>query len=146
MVKTIDLAWLGGLLEGDGCFMLKQGKYAQIGLEMTSEDIVIKVSDMWNTRVVKSRNLYVTRVNGFKAVKWMMLLLPFLGERRREKIASIIKVWKETTHVNADGARRMATCHPDRLAYGFGMCQSCYDKDYYKEHRKKDKQLLRKVG
>ena len=142
MINTIDMAWLGGLLEGEAYFGLNYGKHPIISVGMTAEDTITKIAAMWDTRVTRHRNLYVTRVNGFKAVKWMMLLLPFLGKCRKENIASIIKVWKENTYVNVDGTRHMAKCHPDRAVMAFDMCSVCY----MRERRKKDKKLLRKVG
>ncbi len=150
MIKTTEIAWLGGLLEGEGYFVLNSGKYPRIGIEMTAEDTINKVSDMWDSRVTRHRNLYVTNVNGFSAVKWMLILLPFLGKRRREKIAGIIKVWKETTYPKIwNGTRRVPTCHPDRVVHALGLCKVCYFEErneIRRERRKKDKQLLRKVG
>ena len=150
MVEITEIAWLGGLLEGEGWFYLGGGKYPRIGIEMTAEDTINKVSDMWDTRVTRHRNLYVTSVNGFKAIKWMMLLLPFFGKCRRENIASIIKVWKETTYPKAwNGTRRVPTCHPDRPFYALGLCKVCYFEErneIRRERREKNKQLLRKVG
>lgn len=145
MVETIvNIAWLGGLLEGEGYFVINsKKKYPRIGIEMTSEDVIARVAAMWDSRVTRHRNLYVTNVNGFRAIRWMMSLLPFLGKCRKEKIASIIKIWKETTYVSAcDGTRRKPTCHPDRLMEAHDLCKVCYDR----ERRKKDKQTLRKVG
>ena len=146
MVEIIEIAWLGGLLEGEGYFGLSRKKYPRIGIEMTNEDTIIKVAAMWDSRVTRRRNTrrntWITQVNGFKAVKWMMLLLPFLSKCRRSAIADVIKVWKEITYVNVDGIRRMAKCHPDSVAIAFGLCSYCYGR----ERRKKDKQLLRKVG
>ena len=142
MVEITEIAWLGGLLEGEGYFRLNLGKYPYIGIEMTSEDVIVKVAAMWDTRVTRHRNLYVTKVNGFHAIRWMMLLLPFFGKCRREKIASIIKVWKETTYPKAwNGTRRVPTCHPDRPFYALGLCNVCYF-----EERNIKRRLLRKVG
>ncbi len=142
MIKTIDIAWLGGLIEGEGCFYLSKGKYPLIVLGMTDGDVVTKVAAMWGTNVHRHRSMYTTQVNGARAISWMMTLYPLLHERRKEKVTKIVKFWKEHTYSQgSDGIQRAATCHPDRLIYAFGLCRFCYKKQYYRK-----KQLLKKVG
>ena len=134
MIKTTEIAWLGGLLEGEGYFLLNRERYPQIGLGMTDEDVVVKAAALMKTRVCRNGNMYRTQVNGARAIKWMMILLPFLCKRRRERIASIIKVWKNVVYLRAPpGMRIMASCHSDRVVVGFGLCNSCYARQYRKK-------------
>ena len=140
MIKRDDIVWLAGLLEGEAWFGLNTGgKYPVIALSMTDEDVVVRVSDMWDTRVYRSRNAYVTRITGTRAIPWLMMLYPQLGKRRREAVANVIKVWRDHPHTHAlNGMKLMAKCHPDRIAYSLGLCQSCYNRQW------KEKKLLKR--
>lgn len=40
MIRLTDVAWLAGLLEGEGCIRLFQGKYPLISLGMVDGDVV----------------------------------------------------------------------------------------------------------
>ena len=142
MIRRDDIIWLAGLLEGEGCFHLIKGKYPIITVNMTAEDTINKVSDMWDRRVIHRGNIWITQVCGAHAVAWMMTLFPFLGRCRKDTIISIIKFWKEYPYSRASkGMRNMSKCHPDRIVYAFDMCKPCYARQWWKE-----KKLLKKVG
>ena len=142
MINTIDMAWLGGLLEGEGWFILKEEKYPTIGINMTAEDTINKVSDMWDRRVYHRRNQWSTVISGAYAIQWMFMLYPFLGECRQKRIREIVKFWREHTYSHASpGIHGMATCHPDRKVHSLGLCRPCYNAQRYIKRR-----LLRKVG
>ena len=141
MTDTTEIAWLAGLLEGEGFFGLNRGKYPVIALEMTDEDIVVKIAAMWDVRVYHHRNTWTARVYGTQAIQWMMTLLTLLGKRRSEKVIKIIKVWREYAYMRAPkGIRTMATCHPDRIVVGHGLCMDCYNR------QRKEKKLLESAG
>ena len=139
MIKTRDIIWLAGLLEGEGCFRLKEGKYPVITLGMTDEDVVVRVASLTKRKVSHYRNVYDTRVYGARAISWMMTLYPYLGKRRRSMVASIIKFWREHSYGRmpngASNGVRMAKCHPDRSMRAYDLCNSCYMIKYKKERR-----------
>ncbi len=131
MIKTIDVAWLAGLLEGDGCFMLTYGKYPIIALAMNSGDTVDRAADMWESRVTRHKRLHLARVTGVRAIQWMMMIYPFLGNRRRKKVTEIIRFWRN----HSARQRHYATCHPDRLLAGHGLCNPCYQKEWHEKRK-----------
>jgi hypothetical protein len=137
MIKLTKIAWLAGLLEGEGYFSGLEGKYPRMVLKMTDEDVVTEVAAMWGTTVVRSGNCRVTQINGARAVQWMFMLYPFLYKCRREKIVKIIKFWKIYT---PNRTRAIAKCHPDRLMEAHDLCRPCYMIEY------KKKLLLEKTG
>ena len=140
-IEVKDVAWLAGLLEGEGCFSLKKEKYPRISLGMTDEDVVIRAASLIKVRVYHHKNVWSFHVHGAYAIQWMMTLYPFFGKRRKEMVVSIIKFWKEYTYSrSSNGIHAMAKCHPDRVLVGFGMCNICYQRYWKKE------QLLKKVG
>lgn len=141
-----DIAWLGGLLEGEGCFCMQNKIYPLIVLSMTSEDAVTRASDLMKSKVYRRGSLWIARTTGVHAIAWMMTLYPYLDRCRREKITSIIKIWKEHTYIQTpNGVRFMATCHPDRLAYGSDqLCKVCHISKY-KSKKYWEKALPRKM-
>ncbi len=144
MIKITDIAWLGGLLEGEGYFCLVHGKYPSIKVAMTDEDTIIRARNIWksNTKIYHYKNLWRTEVNGAIAVGWMMTLYPFLGKRRREKVTKVIKFWQSYPYARShNGLQTRSSCHPDRPARSFGLCQPCYKKQWYEK-----KKLLKLVG
>ena len=140
-MKLTDIAWLAGLLEGEGYFALNRGKYPTITLSMTDEDIVVKAASLMGAKINRSGNLWIAHINGAYAIQWMMTLYSLLGKRRRERVFEVIRYWKEHAYSHvSNGMRARATCHPDRLLAAHGMCNICYQKWYKKQ------QLLKKAG
>ena len=129
MIKLTEISWLAGLLEGEAWFGLHKGRNPRISVGMCDEDIITKVSVMWKVNVYRSRNMWITQINGVYAIQWMMTLYPFLGTRRRNVIADIIKFWKRTIYKAPHGTRSMATCHPNEPSVAFGLCSTCYQRE-----------------
>lgn len=104
MSKT-ELAWLAGLLEGEGCFYLTSNRqtkktyhYPAVQLCMTDRDIVERAAVLMGTKCWARKANYkpnwnqawVTAVIGSRAVALMEAVLPFMGIRRSAKIRSLI--------------------------------------------------------
>ncbi len=93
-------AWLAGLLEGEGCFIF--GNTLHISLQMTDRDVVEtahrimeshgKISTVDYPRL-GTKPCYRFCVCGKKAVSVMVDIYPWMGDRRREKIADILLDW-----------------------------------------------------
>jgi hypothetical protein len=139
-ILLLDIAWLAGILEGEGCFQTrKSGGYKGtpcISLQMTDKDTVEKVSKLWDAKLYgpygpygKSK-LQTWQVNifGKQAAEWMMTIYTLMGQRRQEKIKSILAIWK-TQPVMKSG--RMALCHPDKPRHAKDKCMVCYNKEYH---------------
>jgi hypothetical protein len=104
-----EIAWLAGLLEGEGCFSpnhstRKSAPSPQITLVMTDEDIVGRVSKIFNChyRPIKRtahnmkmgyKQAFRLFIGGAHAIGWMQTIYPFMGERRKEKIRHTLSVW-----------------------------------------------------
>ena len=140
MFKMKEIAWLGGLLEGEGCFLLSSKRQPSIRLKMTDEDTVVKVADMWNTRVYHRGNAWTTDVNGACAIEWMLTLYLFLSRYRKDRVIEVIRYWKDNSSRQLIRHWERAKCHPDRPIHALGLCQSCYNRQNYE---KKQRQLQR---
>jgi hypothetical protein len=106
MVTTAELAWIAGILEGEGHF----GFYAKtcnprIVLAMCDRDIVERVAAFWGKNVrakkVKARGdgraftpQWTTSISGPEAVGWMLTLFRFMGYRRRGRMAANVAAWR----------------------------------------------------
>lgn len=100
MCTEVELAWLAGLLEGEGCFGLHTGNRVVVELSMVDEDVVRKAARImdstarfhhppsWQKRGFLPQ--WRTAVRGKKAMLLMRELLPLMGDRRSSKIISII--------------------------------------------------------
>lgn len=113
--SEIELAWISGIWEGEGCwqykkprerFNKKNGKtYTAkpemlMSIQMTDKDIIDRVSKIMDNRTatythVPSKKakgwkpLYTFSIRGKAAVLWTNLMKPYLGERRMERIEMI---------------------------------------------------------
>lgn len=111
-----EIAWIAGLLEGEGCFSFD--RRAVIQLAMTDKDVVKKASKLfgasltgpylrkssWSYAAEYGKNSYWTGCFASKAIGWMMMIYQFMGKRRQQKIKSIIKQWrKQPAHPRAVG-------------------------------------------
>lgn len=101
-MKTADLHWLAGLLEGEGCFYISPKGQARICLNMTDVDVVARAAGLLKAdlkphgRQIRPhhKKLWCCMVYSKRAIGWMMTLLPMMGSRRSAKIREIILTWK----------------------------------------------------
>jgi len=99
-IKTI--AWLAGILEGEGCFLLKGNNTSPcIQLKMKDEDIIKRVASLWNVTVIENKKqelhwsqTYQVNLYGNRAVAWMFTIYSFMGKRRQAKIKEVVAGWK----------------------------------------------------
>jgi hypothetical protein len=132
-----NIAWLGGLLEGEGYFTIKNG-CPMIRLAMTDVDVIDRAAAVLGvarrdyTYVPKGKASYKRvhscGVSGIRALGWMMTLYLFLGERRRSAVRDVIDQWKASRfNLHAShGSRMTANCHPERNRCANGLCRNCY--------------------
>lgn len=101
MKNEIEIAWLAGILEGEGSFVPappSMGK-TSIGVQvsMTDEDVIARVAKMFGTAYHRSdRNpgswkpAYVTVARGRRAAVIMRAVLPHMGSRRAQRIQALL--------------------------------------------------------
>lgn len=100
-VNIIEIAWLAGLLEGEGCFYIRKGHGAtpKITLSMTDEDVLARAALLMDKpyRLLKQRHegnkpVFRTEICGEKALQIMRNIFPFMGKRRTEKIIEVMAI------------------------------------------------------
>jgi hypothetical protein len=93
-MNEVQIAWLAGLLEGEGCFFFRRTAYVK--LSMTDRDTVEKAAILMDGRTVMAQKLpsrkqvYKVEICASRALGVMELILPHMGQRRSEKINSVI--------------------------------------------------------
>ncbi len=103
-MTDLELAWLAGLLEGEGCFDSHRNQ-PRIRLKMSDPDTIIRAATLmgaaWHpdrrshetAARTGHRPLYVTALTGVRAIALMTLLLPHLSARRTQRVTSILTAW-----------------------------------------------------
>lgn len=109
MTRDQELAWLAGLLEGEGSFSRIQERKSAvvIYLGMCDEDVVRRARDVviglvgepltvTRTRAKRANHndQFRFRVYSDRARQLMELLRPFMGERRGQKIDQLLEEMK----------------------------------------------------
>ena len=99
------MAWLAGLLEGEGTFGINRYSpdiaYPLIGLQMCDEGIVARVArlmgapNVWRREAEKDgwSPTYATAVSGHDGASWMRLLRDSMGARRRAAIDAALAAY-----------------------------------------------------
>lgn len=99
-----DLHWLAGLFEGEGCFMpappSQSQKCSRVSIRMTDLDVLEKAATLLNVKVKSAhtkkkkttyKDVYEIRISGLDAHKFMKVIYPLMGYRRKAKIEQILK-------------------------------------------------------
>jgi len=105
MIKSTDIYYVAGILEGEGNFNYYSAP--RIFLKMTDYDVVSKVKLIMNVDVnigEQNRNgwktAYILAVNSHYAVSWMMTLYPLMSARRKEQIKQVLSKWRNAKGYN----------------------------------------------
>jgi hypothetical protein len=101
-INEVELAWLAGILEGEGCFtIVRSGKarnyeYPMVTVKMTDYDVIARVAQLFGTdRIYTSylpsgKTAYTTSLTILPALEMMELLLPHMFGRRSIKIRELL--------------------------------------------------------
>ena len=140
-IATQEIAWLAGLLEGEGSFLYTGGNNCQIKVSMTDRDVVAHAAALFGKNVygpysskgrLGKKPCYATYAISNYAAGWMMTLFSFMGQRRQEKIKAVLQLWRRARRYNPGGS---ALCHPTRPYSAKGYCKSCYSREYQRALR-----------
>ena len=127
-----DIAWLAGLVEGEGCFTVdaKRPAYPRFRLGMTDFDVVRSAAFLLKSSIqneppsgLGSKRIYILRLCGKRAAGLMMTLYPLLGARRKKRIRGILRDWKNTPILGLP-----PNCHPERKHCARGLCNMCWQR------------------
>lgn len=112
MIRSSDIYWLAGLLEGEGTFYKDPGKVPLIAVEMVDKDVIERAALLLggNMRACTKREgktqTWGVRVYGPPAVGWMYTLYMLLGERRKQQALKCIKAYNSEPRTYKNGVER----------------------------------------
>jgi hypothetical protein len=137
-MKATDIAWLAGLLEGEGTFFTIKKQFApRLALSMTDEDVVRRAAALVGSPSVHARlkrekehhkTQFVMTLTGHRAVGVMMTVFGFMGARRQKKIKEVLARWRQSPYRQKPRGTGVVTncAHADRRHYAHGLCRPCY--------------------
>ena len=148
MVTTKEIAWLAGIIEGEGCISLHPARgprFPTLHVTMADRDVIERVTTLLRLATGRTysrevgepikidrrrrkpthRDLYTTRIYGNRVVQWLMTIYPLLGVRRRTKAAEVIRTWYRAPY---SALRRRPHCHPFRVHKSSDLCAVCYER------------------
>lgn len=107
MPTVKEIAWVAGILEGEGTFCLNNNSI-RFAIAMTDLDVVEKFCAIVDptkrispytdpTGVRKMR--YTFTLMGDLSAQWMMTIYPLMGLRRRMKIRELLFHWKNNESI-----------------------------------------------
>ena len=99
-MRDVDVAWLAGLFEGEGCMEIGKNGLTRLSIGMTDQDVVDRVQQLVpcaggvSVRLRKDprhKTMYVWRLSGHERVAEVLeQLMPLLGERRRARAQQVL--------------------------------------------------------
>jgi hypothetical protein len=111
-----DLAWAGGLFEGEGCFTFRRtdGRAGVATISMTDEDTLRRFHDVVGfgvlhqlTRSPSHKPLWRWDARSFEHIQCLVAFLwPWLGSRRRKRAREVLLTLQTTTLSPTDAYRR----------------------------------------
>jgi len=115
------MAWLAGIIEGEGCFLVLDSRVAVV-VAMTDEDVVCRVADLFGVTAqsyfpkrVGSKRVYVARATGARAVSIMSAVSGYLGVRRRTKAQECLAVYAQALIAKDARNQSQARCSDEEL-------------------------------
>lgn len=99
MMDMVDIAWVAGIIEGEGSFSLDGKTSGRITVKMTDYDIIERLQTVTNTGTIYGpykkaqahhKPAWHWKVYDRREVARLLLAIyPLMGERRRERIAEL---------------------------------------------------------
>jgi hypothetical protein len=103
MTTIKEIAWVAGLLEGEGWFGYPNHS-PRIVIGSTDIDVLLKFRLLVAPHLTKplvpasrgmnAKEIYYVTVCGGIAIQWMMTIYALMGARRRVQMKNVIQQWK----------------------------------------------------
>ena len=101
-MKTEEIAWAAGLLEGEGYFGAGDRRYPYISIEMTDKDVLKKLRQVFPFGEIKT--IDNTRKNGIESYRMYLSsqekvkdiikkIRPWMGTRRKQRMDELIQMY-----------------------------------------------------
>ncbi|TMC75701.1 MAG: hypothetical protein E6J09_11995 [Chloroflexi bacterium] len=129
------IAWLAGLLEGEGSFGLireSRSSYPVLKVEMCDEEIVARAGHILGVGRIYRRYpkraewsiTYIAQISGHRAAEWMRRLRPYMGLRRISAINKALAAYHPIRLINVPATCVVSGC--ERSHRSRGLCHAHY--------------------
>jgi len=94
-----DIAWVAGLVEGEGCFS-RTSSGIRLAITMTDRDVLERLAAYWAASIQpkapapRRKPAYTITLHGARAAAWMMTLYPLLLSRRQARVRALLSLWR----------------------------------------------------
>jgi hypothetical protein len=112
-MNDLELAWIAGLLEGEGSFLINSKGQPKVSCSMTDEDVLLKLQSLCGGSICQQKAvkehwkpIWIWYRCGLPAIELMQQLQPNMGTRRSAKIAEVLQ--KYNLHKQEVSDRRTA--------------------------------------
>jgi hypothetical protein len=96
-MKNTEIAWLAGIIEGDGCIGFN--RTPNVIVAMTDKDVVERVAKLFGKHCHQCpphgkglKTVYTAKVHATDAIGIMEAIRPYMGKRRTKKIKEVLKL------------------------------------------------------
>jgi len=99
MATDVELAWVAGILEGEGTFRVTDAGSTQVTAEMADLDVLQKIQRVLGFGTIGNerkrgenrRTTWTFCVSGRRDIEQLLnAILPYMGERRTKQIATVL--------------------------------------------------------
>jgi len=146
--SDLDIGYIAGLLEGEGCFSLRLQGSPRVVIGMTDEDTILKIPALLGIGYVSGpyckgqgrKDVWEWHVGGYKAVARLLLAVyPLMSKRRQQKIYEVVDILKQrSSPINCEGCNGIIRFQ-DRLKKNKRYCsRPCNMRHYMKEKRARE--------
>ena len=114
-MSTADIFWMAGLFEGLGHLRFS-GETPSLVMSSSDLDVVSRVATIFGStlrgpqkRRGDKRDVWVTSVQGSRAVGWMMTLYSLFGKRSQTRVREVLGRWRKAKPAGEQVRVRQAT-------------------------------------
>ena len=119
MIKTLDIAWAAGFIDGEGWFV-NQRKMPVIKVKQNSPELLYRLQSIFGGEVNPSYEIKSGKYKGKKFAQYylgteraagaMMTLFPLMSIKRKEEIKKVLSIWKSQPLSSHQSIRLSGTC------------------------------------
>lgn len=143
-----EVAWLAGIYEGEGSCSITTGRAIRIEIVMTDKDIIERLQTITGVGTIQTlpprktnhKEAYRWGIGGINAVVFFESVMPWLGQRRKQRAQDAISNWKTNKKQSSRGDAYCVNNHefnaPGNKRTKWGSCHLC-NLDASKKYREK---------
>lgn len=137
-MKTPEaIAWLAGIYEGEGSCAITKGRAIRVEIVMTDEDIISRVQELTGFGSVRSvagraenrKQAYRWSIGSNEAVMFLTSIMPWLGERRKQRAQDAIANWNNNKRQSSSSDTECVNGHSYEALGNkrtkYGTCHLC---------------------